>query len=81
MARGAVGAHVLRLLLGPHELLERGIAADELGELVDGERVQLLEPRDGDLRRPVAGEEVVVELSRADDEPAHLGHGRPSGRR
>ena len=73
MAGRAPGAHVLRLLLRPHDLLERRVRRDQLPRRLDRERVQLLEPRDRDafgvLVRLVA-DDVVVDLSRAENEPA-----------
>ena len=49
VADRAPGAHVLRLLLRPDDLLERRVRRDELARRRDRERVELLEPRDRDL--------------------------------
>src|SRR5436853_6579762 len=45
------GAHVLRLLLRPDDLLERRVRPQQLAGRFDRERVELLEPRDGDVLR------------------------------
>ena len=48
-------AHVLRLLLGPHDLAEPRIPSQKRLHRLDGERVELLEPRDRNpARRPRA---------------------------
>src|SRR4051794_36829393 len=75
VAEGAPGAHVLRLLLRPDDLLEPRIRRDELACRVDWEWVELLDSRDGDVggrRARLVPDEVVVDLARAEDEPAHL---------
>ena len=67
-------AHVLRLLLHPHDLGEIRIASRQLGRGLDGERVELLEPGDRDVlgaRVALAADEVVVDLPRAEHEPPH----------
>src|SRR5205085_10574661 len=46
VARRAPRAPVLRLLLHPHDLLERRVRRDELARRADRERVQLLDARD-----------------------------------
>ena len=49
VADRAPGAHVLRLLLRPDDLVERRVRRDELARRLDRERVELLEPGDRDL--------------------------------
>ena len=74
MADRPPGTHVLRLLLCPHDLVQIGIRRHELGVRVHGERVQLLEPGNRDLVRSrplLVPHDVVVHLSRADDEARH----------
>src|SRR4051794_22890083 len=65
-------AHVLRLLLCPHDLTEIRVAAKDLRGLLDRERIELLEPRDGNGlgARPVfVPGDVVIDLPLAEDEP------------
>src|SRR6266699_1169623 len=55
-------AHVLRLLLYPHDLVQVRIPANELGRGFDRGRVELVEPRDGDaarVRAPLVPDDVV----------------------
>src|SRR6266571_306373 len=42
-------AHVLRLLLGPHDFSQGGIGSEEPCVLLDRERIEQLEPSDCDL--------------------------------
>ena len=70
--------HVLRLLLRPDDLLEPRQAGDQLGDRVDRERIELLQPGNGDARRAGAravADDVVVDLAAAEDEPAHIAAG------
>src|SRR5262249_27797298 len=72
---GAPGAHVLRLLLGPHELAEVRIGPDPRSRLLDRERVELLDARHRNGRRALAvlvADDVVVDLALAEHEPRHL---------
>src|SRR6187397_3428690 len=72
MAEGPPRAHVLRLFLRPHDLLERRIRGDERRDELEWERVELLDARDRDGRRARAklvGDDVVVDLPAAEDEP------------
>src|SRR4029077_5225235 len=75
VANRAVCPHVERLLLRPDELGELRIGAEQGDDLPHRERIQLLDPSDRDRRRPdpslVTGQ-VVVDLSRAENEPPHL---------
>ena len=69
------GAHVLRLLLDPDDLLEVRIAGDQLGDLLARERVEQLDAGDRDLRRRLAllvAVDVVVDLAAAEHQPLDL---------
>src|SRR5256714_11689486 len=48
------GPHVLRLLLCPDDLFQVRVRRDQLRGLADRERIQLLDPGDGDLSRSLA---------------------------
>src|SRR5262249_17823338 len=68
-------AHVLRLLLGPHDLAHVRIAAHELGGLLDPERIWPLDPGHGDAPPRIAvlvADDVVVDLPLTEHEPRHL---------
>src|SRR3954466_10245646 len=68
----APGTHVPGLLLRPDHLLEVRIALDQGCELVAGERVQQLDPRDGHrlgLVATVVAVDVVVDLAAAQHQP------------
>src|SRR5215208_2740180 len=71
MADRAPRPHVLRLLLHPQDLAHVRVLAHEFRSRVDRERIQLLEPPDGDVPRARAclvPDDVVVDLPRAEDE-------------
>src|SRR5919106_5959872 len=58
-------AHVLRLLLRPDDLADLGIRSDELGDLLERERIELLETTDRDIGRDgpmLVRHDVVVHL-------------------
>src|SRR5205809_7898845 len=67
--------HVLGFLLRPDDLDQPRVRGDERGLLLDRERIELLDPRNRDVPSAVAElvpREVVIDLSGAEDEPAHL---------
>src|SRR4051794_1897809 len=68
----APGAHVLRLLLRPDDLVQVRVRGDQPMRCDRRERIELLDTRDGDAR-VVAGElladDVVVDLPGAEHEP------------
>src|SRR5207248_3774004 len=68
------GAHVLRLLLRPDDLLEARVRAEHLRRRLDRERIELLEARHRDVLGTLARlvpDDVVVELPGAEDESPH----------
>jgi hypothetical protein len=69
------GTHVLRLLLRPDDLAEVRVPAQERRRLLDRERIELLDPGDGDevgARAVLVTGDVVVDLSRTKNEPGDL---------
>ena len=69
------GAHVARLLLHPHDLLEVRVGLDELEDLALRERVQQLDAADRDALVALArraADEVVVDLAGAEHEALDL---------
>src|SRR5579872_1845913 len=68
-------AHVLRLLLRPHDLAQVRVPAHERRGALDRERVELLEARDCDVTGRgmlLVPDDVVVDLPLAEDETRDL---------
>src|SRR6186713_2814018 len=68
----APGAHVLRLLLRPHDFAEIRVAGEHGLCALGRERIELLEPGDGDAARICAllvTGDVVIDLPLAEHEP------------
>src|SRR5207244_11191048 len=68
------GAHVEWLFLDP-EQFGAGVGLDGLGQVLVGERVELLDADDGDvvaLLRFAAGEQVVIDLAAAQEDAPRL---------
>src|SRR5205085_4963965 len=66
------GAHVLRLLLAPHEL-RVAIACHRLAEHAEGERIKLLDPDQsdvGDLALAPRLQEIVIDLAAREHDAA-----------
>ena len=83
MADRAPRTHVLRLLLRPHDLLEPRHRGDQTSERLDRERIELLEPRDGDARRLwtlLMPNDVIVDLAATENKPADTGRGARVGK-
>src|SRR5258707_15268618 len=65
------GTHVLRFLLQPDDVADRGIASEHLVERDLRERIQLFDAADRDIggsATAVAGDEIDVNLAAAQDE-------------
>ncbi len=74
------GAHVARLLLGPHDLAQIRVGPDELGDLPLREGIEQFDATDRDARVVLARgvpDQVVVDLAGAQDEALDLLHRYP----